>query len=150
MRPTVLAIFPLIDPALLAGLAADAEADGRRIVSRLIAEWLDGRNRFDRPGERAYFAVDGGRVVAVCGLNVDPFADDPAVGRVRRMYVAVAHRRKGAGSAMLKELADEAKSHFRTLHLRTDDAGASAFYEANGFSRVDGDPNCTHRRPVIA
>src|SRR5687767_8416863 len=100
-----ISVYPLTDPAVLAGLAADAEADGRRMVSRLMAEWSDGSNRFDRPGERAYVAVCDGRVVAVCGLNVDPFADDPAVGRVRRLYVETAQRRKGAGSAVLKRLA---------------------------------------------
>ena len=94
MRPPLVSIHRLSDPTILVGLAADAEADGRRMVSRLIAEWSGGSNRFDRRGERAYVAVAEGRVVAVCGLNVDPFAGDGSVGRVRRFYVEAAHRRR--------------------------------------------------------
>jgi GNAT superfamily N-acetyltransferase len=146
-----MAIRPLTDPAVLADLAADAEADGWRMVSRLIAEWADGGNRFAAPGERAYMAVSiDGRPVAVGGLNVDPFANDPTVGRIRRLYVARARRRGGVASALMKKLSDDAAEHFRMLHLRTSSPEASAFYEAIGFMRVVGDPNCTHRRPVVA
>src|SRR3954451_22305414 len=145
------AIRPLTDPAVLAGLAADAEADGWRMVSRLIAEWADGRNRFAAPGERAYLAgAEGGRPVAVGGLNVDPYAGEPAVGRIRRLYVARARRRTGVASALMQKLSTDAAGHFRMLHLRTDSAEAAAFYEAIGFTRVLGDPDCTHRRPVVA
>jgi GNAT superfamily N-acetyltransferase len=142
-------VVPLTDPAVvLAGLAADAAADGRGMVLRLIAEWSDGSNRFDRHGECAYVALDKGRVVAVCGLNIDPYAGDRSVGRVRRLYIATFHRRHRAATAIMEVLVDDARGHFRSLHVRTDDTGASAFYESIGFTRVVGDPNCTHRRPV--
>src|SRR5688572_23329529 len=144
------AIVHLGDPTILSDLAAAAEAEGWRMVSRLVAEWADGRNRFDRPGEHAYFAILDGRAVGVCGLNVDPFASDPAVGRVRRMYVAAAHRRSGVATAMMRQLLDDARGHFRTLHVRAPEGGACAFYESLGFTRVAGDRNCTHRRAVIA
>jgi GNAT superfamily N-acetyltransferase len=98
----------------------------------------------------AYVAIAEGRVVGVCGLNIDPFARDSRVGRVRRVYVAAGHRRRGVGAAMMEVLAAEARGHFRTLHLRTDDASASAFYETIGFTRVFADRNCTHRRRVVA
>jgi len=61
MHPPPPAILNLTDPSLLAPLAADARADGRRMVGRLIDEWSQGINRFDRPGERAYVAVQGAR-----------------------------------------------------------------------------------------
>jgi N-acetylglutamate synthase-like GNAT family acetyltransferase len=145
-----LIIEPLAAPTTLAALAADARADGRRMVDRLIEEWNDGRNRFDRPGERAYVATREGRVSGVCGLNRDPFADDPRVGRVRRLYVAVADRRQGVGSAIMARLMSDARGAFGLIHLRTHDAQAAAFYEALGFERVVGAPECTHRRPVVA
>jgi ribosomal protein S18 acetylase RimI-like enzyme len=135
----------------LAELATDAEADGWRMVSRLIAEWVDGSNRFAAPGERAYAAMSiNGQPVAVGGLSIDPFANDPTVGRIRRLYVARAQRRRGVASALMKKLGEDAAEHFRMLHLRTDNPEASAFYEAIGFTLVAGDPNCTHRRPVVA
>jgi GNAT superfamily N-acetyltransferase len=151
MRSTLFTIHPLTDATVLAELAADAEADGWRMVSRLMAEWADGSNRFAARGERAYVAVaDNGRPVAVGGLNIDPFANDPAVGRIRRLYVARTQRRRGVASALMKKLAADAADYFRILHLRTHNPQASAFYEAIGFTRVDGDANCTHRRPVVA
>ena len=150
MPRDALTIDVLNDPGLLAGLAADAAADGRAMVERLVREWADGRNRFDRPGERAYVARLEGRVCGVCGLNRDPFAGDASVGRVRRLYVATAARRRGVGSAMLARLIADARGHFQTLHLRTHDAVASAFYEAVGFERVAARPEYTHRRRLVA
>jgi GNAT superfamily N-acetyltransferase len=138
-------IQSLIDPASLADLAAEADHEGHRMVSRLIAEWLSGENRFDRPGERAYIVSVDGRTCAVCGLNIDPFAADPTVGRVRRLYVSPTMRRRGIASAVIARLVDDAREHFRALHLRTHDANAAAFYEAVGFLPVRDDVHCTHR-----
>ena len=52
MRPADLVIEPLTDLAQLTALEADCNADGQAMVSRLIREWRDGRNRFSEPGER--------------------------------------------------------------------------------------------------
>jgi GNAT superfamily N-acetyltransferase len=150
MQPTTPAISPLTDPSVLTVLAAEAMADGHRMVARLIEEWTNGENRFDRPGERSYVVTMDGRVCGVCGLNVDPFADGDRVGRVRRLYVSAAIRRRGLGSAIMQQLTRDAASHFRELHLRTHDPRASAFYEAIGFIPVKDAEYCTHRRPVPA
>lgn len=150
MRSSDPTIEPLHDLESLGALAADAEADGCGMVSRLIREWRDGGNRFDRPGERAYVARLGGRVCGVCGLNRDPFANDPSVGRVRRLYVAVADRRRGVGTAIVQRLMEDARGTFHSIRLRTHDLAASAFYEAVGFQRVAGDAECTHRRELSA
>jgi GNAT superfamily N-acetyltransferase len=129
----------LSDVAALKPLADDAQADGRRMVSRLIQEWKD----------QLYCAVRAGHICGVCGLNLDPFANEPAVGRVRRLYVAYAFRRKGVGSAIMNRLLADARKHFRALHLRTFDPGACGFYESIGFSKVEGDANCTHRLDLV-
>jgi GNAT superfamily N-acetyltransferase len=147
MEPITIGILENI--TTIEELAADAQADSRRMVSRLIQEWNDGSNRFDEPGERLYYSARGTQICAVCGLNRDPFADHPAVGRVRRLYVAVAARRMGVGSAIMNRLMVDAKKHFSTLHLRTFDPGACGFYEAMGFSKVVGDANCTHRLNLV-
>ena len=80
----------------LVALATEAEATGFRGLSRLFSEWQAGGNRFDQPGEALFIATDNGGVVGVCGLNREPYLDDPTVGRIRHLYVAVAHRRKGS------------------------------------------------------
>ena len=150
MRPIDLIVEPLIELAQLAELEADARADGRAMVSRFIEEWLDGRNRFSRAGEKAYVARRGERISAVCGLNLDPFAGSETIGRVRRLYVAVRDRRNGVGTAVVNQLMADARGVFEWLHLRTYDSDAAAFYEAIGFDPVIEDENCTHRRRVDA
>jgi N-acetylglutamate synthase-like GNAT family acetyltransferase len=145
-----LVVEPLVGPEQLAALEADARADGRAMVSRLIHEWLDGRNRFSRPGEKAYVARRDGRVCGVCGLNRDPFAGNDSIGRVRRLYVSVHNRREGIGTAIVDQLMADARGVYTWIHLRTRDAQAAAFYEAMGFEPVTGDDTCTHRRRVIA
>ena len=148
MRLPDLKVEPFVDPHQLVALEVDAKADGRIMVSRFIEEWLDGRNRFSRSGEQAYVAKRGGRICGVCGLNRDPFAGSDAIGRVRRLYVAVRDRRHGVGSAVIDQLMADACGVYTWIHLRTYDAQAAAFYEAMGFERIVGDPKCTHRRLV--
>jgi hypothetical protein len=66
-------------------LVAESEQAGLRFVRRLAEEWAGGRNRFDRPGGACFAALVDGRMVGVCGLNVDPYAAEPGVGRVRHL-----------------------------------------------------------------
>jgi GNAT superfamily N-acetyltransferase len=141
-------ISPLRDVDAIADLAADAERDGHRMVSRLIADWQSGADRFERPGERAYAAVVEGKVVGVCGLNIDPYAGDPLVGRVRRLYVAVSHRRASIGSVLVDRIVSDAIGTFARLRLRTHNPAASAFYRARGFIDVSGDEYCTHEKDL--
>jgi ribosomal protein S18 acetylase RimI-like enzyme len=143
IRLADLSVQALDSIGLLDELASDADAIGCRMVSRLIEEWNDGINRFDQPGERVYCAVSAGRIYGMCGLNRDPFAGDPSIARVRRLYVDSTFRRRGIASQLLRQLMDDARVDFRALHLRTFDPIAIAFYEALGFSRVLGNSECT-------
>src|SRR4051794_11823181 len=83
-------------------LVAEADARGFRALARLVDGWRSGRNRFDRPGEALFLAREDGTVVGVCGLNVDPYLGDPAVRRVRHLYVAVGHQRQGIGTGLIR------------------------------------------------
>jgi GNAT superfamily N-acetyltransferase len=138
-------VAALDDPERLAELAMDAERDGHRMVSRLIAEWTEGTNRFDRPRERLYVATVDGRVVGVCGLNVDPYVADERIGRVRRLYVSAGERRLGIGSVLVERILQDARGAFDVLRLRTRNPVAAAFYESHGFIEVEGDEACTHQ-----
>lgn len=128
----------------LAELVAESEAEGLRFVRRLVSDWEAGANRFDRPGEALFAALAGTRVLGVCGLNVDPYAEGPGVGRVRRLYVLADFRRRGIGGRLAREVIAAARGHFGPLRLRTDDAAAARFYEALGFRPCTGVPECTH------
>jgi len=69
--------------AELALLVAESEQAGLSLVRKLVDEWRDGSNAFHRPGEAVFGARVDGRLVGVCGLNVDPYAGDDRIGRVR-------------------------------------------------------------------
>ena len=149
MRPADLVIEPLRDLEQLSELEADANSDGQAMVSRLIREWREGRNRFSAAGERVYVAQRGERVCGVCGVNRDPYAGDHSIGRVRRLYVSMRERRTGVGRALIDRLMADANGVFSWIHLRAHERRAAAFYEANGFEPVAGNPDYTHRRRVM-
>lgn len=129
-------------------LAVEAAAGGFRHVRRLIDDWTDGGNRFDGAHEALFVARGGRIVVGIAGLNADPYAAPGArAGRVRRMYVSAAARRKGVGRQLLAAVVRQASGVFDELRLRTDDSGADGFYRRMGFAmcRSDGLPETTHR-----
>lgn len=125
-------------------LVAEGEARGYRFLARLAADWRSGANRFDRQREVLLGALEEGELVGVCGLNVDPFAGDPAVGRVRHLYVREAWRGRGIGGRLLDAVVTRARGSFRALHLRTQETGAAGFYERRGFEPRSGVETCTH------
>jgi GNAT superfamily N-acetyltransferase len=83
-------------------------------------------------------------VVGVCGLNVDPYAAEPRVGRVRHLYVLSGQRRLGVGRRLVSEVIEAARGRFDRLRLRTENPGAAQFYEAIGFRSSGATDNSTH------
>ena len=126
----------------LENLRAESSDEGFSFIERLCAEWISGANRFDAPGEALFLALNDGQVVGVCGLNRDPYAHDPRVGRVRRLYVSPAHRQRGIGQTLLAAVIACARGPFSSLRVRTEVAGD--FYTAQGFRRVDSGAEFTH------
>jgi ribosomal protein S18 acetylase RimI-like enzyme len=137
----VLTLNPLLEASV---------AEGFALVQRLVNDWASGSNRFDRPGEALLLARRGGAIVGVCGLNRDPYANDPHTGRLRHLYVAAAHRRQGIGCVLVEETVARAMKSFALLALRTDSPQAAAFYEALGFARTTELPSSTHRLDLTA
>ena len=129
------------DEALFAALTAEAEAEGYLFLRRHAEEWRDGTLRFDRPGEIFLGALDGGRLVGVAGISLDPYHPEPGLGRVRHLYVAPDRRRDGIGSALVTRLLDHGRGRFDRLRLWT--RSASSFYERLGFTASPG-PKQTH------
>ena len=133
-------------------LLADSEAAGSRIVRRLVDEWADRTNRFDRPGEGLFAASVSGNLVGVCGLNVDPYAGNARIGRVRHLYVLTPFRRRGVGRQLVAHVIERARDRFDALRLRTNNEAAARLYVAVGF-RAAGEGAFTHilelpRRPA--
>jgi ribosomal protein S18 acetylase RimI-like enzyme len=128
----------------VAPLITESEQGGLRFVRRLAEEWATGRNRFDRPGEALFGALVDRHLVGVCGLNIDPYAGEPRVGRVRHLYVLITHRRLGVGRQLLGAVVAAASGPFATLRLRTANPEAVRLYESLGFLGCAGDAHCTH------
>jgi GNAT superfamily N-acetyltransferase len=129
-------------------LLPEAIHEGFEALRWLVEDWANGENRFSEMGEALYTARIDGRLVGVCGVNRDPYADVAAVGRLRRLYVHPQFRRLGVGRRLVRRAADEARGHFRCIRLRTLDPSSAAFFETIGFSKVGGDPSCTHNLPL--
>ena len=127
-----------------AELLLESEASGYCFVRRVVDEWDRGVNRFSRPGEALFAAEFGGRIVGVCGLNVDPYLGDPRIARVRNVYVLAAHRGRGTGRRLVERAIAAARGHFDQLRFRGEEAGPARLYESLGFRPCTGMPNYTH------
>jgi ribosomal protein S18 acetylase RimI-like enzyme len=125
-------------------LVAESEQAGLGFLRRLADEWTGGVNRFDRLGEALFGARIGRELVAVGGLNVDPYAKDPTIARVRHLYVLSAWRRHGVGGRLVTEIVEAARGRFERLHLRTTNPAAARLYERIGFERRHDLPHCSH------
>jgi len=130
-------------PRDIEALRAESIKDGFRFIDKLKIEWQSAANRFDKPGEALIGAFQNERLVAVCGLNVDPYAGDDAVGRLRHLYVLKIARRQGIASAMVGHLLGIAQVSFACVRLFTDTRQAATFYEAIGFSPI-ASPTASH------
>jgi GNAT superfamily N-acetyltransferase len=124
-------------------LLAEAREEGYDFVETLVEDWASAENRFDAPGEVLCGHLENGLLVAVGGLNCDPFAGRPDMGRLRRVYVRPAWRNKGIGRALVTTLVVQAQTHFRCVRLRAENAGAARLYESLGFSTIQS-PEATH------
>jgi ribosomal protein S18 acetylase RimI-like enzyme len=127
-----------------AAMLAESEASNYRFLRRVLCEWQSGANRFSRPGEALLVAEINSRWVGVCGLSIDPYLEDPRIGRLRNVYVMADFRRIGIGRRLVEEAIARARGSFDRLRLRAREEGPARLYESLGFTRCRGIPNCTH------
>lgn len=131
--------------AELEPLLVESRAEGHDFVDRLVDDFVDGRNRFDQPSEALFGVYAEGRLIAVGGLNRDPYLPDENAGRVRHVYTLPASRRQGAGRLLISAIIDAARSSdFRLLTLRTFNPVADRFYRALGFQADSSYDNASH------
>lgn len=128
-----------------ADLAREARSEGYRFIDRLEQEWADGSNRFDQAGECLLGLFQGGTLVAIGGLNCDPYAGNACTGRIRHLYVRPRWRRAGLATQLMQELLARGGLAFGRLRLRTDNPAARRLYEGLGFRPVE-EPDATHIR----
>jgi GNAT superfamily N-acetyltransferase len=124
-------------------LRAEARSEGYDFLDTLVEDWESAENRFDALGEILCGHFDRGQLAAVGGLNCDPFAGQPDMGRIRRVYVRHDCRNKGIGRELVSFLVNYARSTFRSVRLRAENAHAAHLYESLGFVPIEN-PDATH------
>jgi GNAT superfamily N-acetyltransferase len=124
-------------------MARVARAEGFGFIDRLVREWAEGSNRFDGPGECLLGVFEGETLLAVGGLNRDPYASARTIGRIRHLYVRPTLRRAGLATTLMQELLARSAPWFDLLRLRTDNPAARQLYEKLGFQPVN-EPEATH------
>jgi GNAT superfamily N-acetyltransferase len=113
------------------------------MLDRFADHWRNGSNRFDQPGEIILGAYIDRELIGICGRNRDPFDPHPRAGRVRHLYVAVAHRRTVVAHALIDAIVDGAAEWFDYLNTNCPPE-AAPFYERLGFMPIAAD-RITHR-----
>ncbi|QIE26132.1 Acetyltransferase (GNAT) family protein (plasmid) [Caballeronia sp. SBC1] len=144
---TTITRIPVLPPEV-EELEALAACEGFNFMTRLVAEWRSGTNRFDKPGECLLGAFEGGRMIGMGGLTIDPYLSAGDVGRLRRVYVAPSVRRRGIGAALVDALLQHASGKFRLVRLSTDTQAGADFYARCGFSQVD-ENSATHAKVMV-
>jgi len=127
-------------------LAELAHNEGFRFIQRLVEDFLSGENRFDADGEALFEVRFIDRLVAIGGLNIDPYSPSGCTGRVRRCYVHPDHRSHGIGQLLLRTIEEHAAKTFQQLHLFTDTDNASLFYQRMGYEVIKGNENASHAK----
>lgn len=102
-------------------------------------KWHEGTNRFAKPGEVFLGVFRAAALIAVGGLNRDPYADQDGIGRLRHLYVRQSTRRSGVGAALVRQLLGHADGMFHAVRLRTETREAANFYVNLGFRSVQED-----------
>ncbi len=128
------------DAQKISPLLKKSQSEGYNLVLRLTENWASGANQFDKPGEALYAAEHEGRFLGVGGRSVDPYLDDPAIVRVRHVYILPEWRNFGIGSALMKKILAVPPGLFKKMTLRTLNPVARKFYERLGFDAVDDGP----------
>jgi len=122
-------------PSNLGRLLVESQNDGFRFVKRLMDDFDSGINRFDKRGEALFALMEDFNCVGIGGINVDPYASNEKVGRVRRVYIMKSHRGHGVGKLLMSTLESWAEEYFDELRLFTDTKDATAFYDSLGYER---------------
>lgn len=122
----------------------ESQKEGFQLINKLITEYENEKNRFDKPGEVLFAVYFQKRMVGIGGLNRDPYSSDNVTGRIRHVYVLNQVRRLGIGSLLINQIIKEARLSFHVLTLRTLTETGCLFYEKLGFQKTTKLNGATH------
>jgi len=123
-------------PAGFSDLEADAKAGGHAHMTRLATEFTVDRAMF-----HAIFACrQDGRLVGIGALTNEPTPTSLPIWRMRRLHVHQHYRRRGVAQRIVNALLQEAAGKVSIVTVHAGNDGAARFWEAIGFSPVEGQP----------
>ncbi|AYF06936.1 TPA: GNAT family N-acetyltransferase [Bacillus mobilis] len=114
-------------------LVQESKEEGFHFLIRLISEYENKINTFNKTGECLYGIFQGEKLIGIGGVNEDPYTENNKIGRVRRFYIAKEYRRKEVGRLLLLRILSDAKKYFNTVVLHTDTEQGDKFYTSSGF-----------------
>lgn len=114
-------------------LVQESKEEGVKFLKKLINEYENELNTFNKSGECLYGIFQGEKLIGIGGLNADPYTENNKIGRLRRFYIAKDYRRIGLGKLLLNKLLSHAEKYFKVVVLHTDTKQGDEFYTANGF-----------------
>jgi len=126
-------------PMAMDALRVESSEEGYRSVDRLIAEWNDAMNTFDRVDEILMTAWSGSEIAGVGGMTHDPVVSDAL--RLRRFYIRKRFRRAGLGTRLANLLLERSRPAGKPVYVNAGTSIAPDFWKAIGF--VD-DPAAGH------
>ena len=144
-------------PSQIQDLVVASKKEGFHLIEKLVDEFEQGINQFNRHGEFLLVAFDGQKLVACGGLNIQMSDDEETnqtntrhkIGRVRRFYVLPEYRRFGLARRLLQELEKRAKPHFSALCLFTGTTVAAQFYQKQNYVFVENHSNYNYFKYLI-
>ncbi len=122
----------------------ESREQGFEFIDRLVSEYVAGINQFQKSGEALFGVYCEQQLIAIGGLNRDPYLEESDIARVRHVYVLTAWRDQGVGKQLVERVIEEAKLQFRLLTLRTYSEQADSFYRALGFQTRPKIDSATH------
>ncbi len=114
-------------------LVQESKDEGFYFLIKLISEYENKINTFNKTGECLYGIFQGEKLIGIGGLNADQYTENNKIGRLRRFYIAKDYRRIGLGKLLLNKLLSHAEKYFKVVVLHTDTKQGDVFYTANGF-----------------
>ncbi|PEK62861.1 GNAT family N-acetyltransferase [Bacillus wiedmannii] len=114
-------------------LVQESKEEGFNFLIKLISEYENKINIFNKTGECLYGIFQGEKLIGIGGLNEDPYTENNKISRLRRFYIAKEYRRKGLGKLLLVRIISDAKKYFNIVVLNTDTVLGDKFYTSIGF-----------------
>ncbi|KQU24336.1 GNAT family acetyltransferase [Bacillus sp. Leaf75] len=129
----------------LTSLLTESQKEGFLFLERLINDYKNGTNTFSKPGEFLYGVFNQeGLIIAIGGINKDPFSTNERIGRLRRFYVSKDYRRIGVGRSLVTRILKDSSEHYENIVLYTDTEHADKFYTSLGFIKDSNSLKSTH------